>query len=210
MSLSDAVEEIIDGYTYKTAAERGILGRKKGKKIVLREECTQQLFSDLFQKTCAALGDPVSVHSYYGFVWEKEGEALACNMIERYPGYDAIEYFLFRKVPSGRKISYREYVQIVGAVRRVFAAHGFSWGESACYFDDEFFFLGNGPSKDCFLNIKRHSLFFSVSTKEPLREGMVRVVSVYKKKVKILLRDAATVERMTESCFAAAARHCGG
>lgn len=202
MSLSEIARDVIGGCEYETSPVRGLFGGEKGTKIKINEAYTPELFDSIFRDLCERLGNPIYVHSYYGFVWKKEGEFLAYNFIEEYCHGDAIDLFLFRKLPCGKKLTYAYYTQVVQTVKETFAERGFSCNGDRFYnFDHTFYFFGDQKERQCLLSLKGSSLFFSCMRKEPIDGCMTRMVPLYTRKKRILSGDPTAVRRAVQGCF---------
>lgn len=75
----EIVQELANGYEFETSSWVRLFGYVKGKMINLKEDITDELFSNIFTKICELLGTPVYVHSYYGYIWKVNGEIFAYN-----------------------------------------------------------------------------------------------------------------------------------
>lgn len=202
MALFEIIQKIIDKSEYDISPIRGFFGLNKGKKIKLKAKATQELFSDIFQKICKILGSPIYVHTYYGYMWEKNGEFLSYNIIEEYYQDETIDFFLFNRFPSGKKLNYQDYIQKVETIKQVFADHNLACNDYINYFDNGLIFLGNNNETQCLILIKRRSLFFYYSQKEPLENGMTKLIPCYTRKKRIVFSDTVTIKRAAENCFA--------
>lgn len=111
MSLLEWSQTLLNGYQYKTKHIRSILNTNKRLKIELTERYKPSRFEELFTKICESMDTPVYVHSYYGYIWEKNGEYLALNVIEEYYQIDTIVLYLFNKLPKGNKLTYIDYTE---------------------------------------------------------------------------------------------------
>lgn len=201
MSLFDIMQNVLKKYEYEVSATREFLVLKKGRNIKLKAQVTQELFLNIFEGIKAILGSPVYVHTHYGYVWERSGEYLAYNIFEEGYNYEVIRLYFFNKLPSGQKLKYQDYEQIVGAVKEVFAEHNLKSNNFISYIDNTFIFLGENNNTMCIISIKRRSLSFGYSKKEPISDGMTRMIPQYTRKKVILSYDPATIGSLIQSCF---------
>lgn len=203
MTLLEITQALICEHESDMSPIRGFFGFRHGQQIIVNAPATQKLFSSLFQRACELLGEPLWVHSYYGYLWEKNGAFLACNVIDEYNRGDTIRFFLLNRLSCGKKLHYRDYAQTVDVIRHVFADHHLACGDGICYHDKTFVFLADNNEIECLLLIKSHSLFFSYSQKEQIDERTTRIMPCYTRRKKIPAGDADTIKRAVENCFAA-------
>lgn len=201
MTLLEIVQKIIYEREFEITSIHGFFGIKKGTNIKLEERFSHEKFSELFNKICETLGNPIYIHSYYGFMWEKDGNFLAYNAIEEYCQNEAIHFFIFDKLPRGKKLKYQYYTQIVETVKQIFANQNLFFADIIHYYNKNFCFLAENNKTRCILMIKRYSLFFGYSQKEPLEDGTVKMTPRYTRKKKMLFDDVAVIKREVESCF---------
>ncbi len=201
MSLIEIAQEILKEYEYEVAPYCAFLGFFKGKKIKLKKDVTEEQFFDLFSNICEMLGDPCYVHSYYGFIWEKDGEIFSLNTIEESYGCIVTAIFVISRMPIGKKINYNEYAQIEEIVKQVFSVHNLNYNCLPHYHDAKFIFVGEGTEKTCLLILKQHSLEFYYSEKEQLGGGRTRIIPRYSRRENISLSDLSKVKILLQNCF---------
>ena len=201
MALIDIAYDILNGYEFEVAPNRVFFCLSNGKKIKLKNNITVEQFFNLFSKISESLGAPVCVHSYYGFIWENNGEFLALNTIEENYGCDVTSVFVFSKMPIGKKMNYDDYTQIEEIVKQVFSDHKLNCSRFVHYCDRKFTILGDSTETQCLLILKQHSLEFYCSSKESMGNGMTRVTPSYSRKEKISLSDKSTIKQTLQNCF---------
>ena len=202
MAFIETVQEIVSGYSFEVAAYRGLFGIRKGKRIEIKEEVTAERFSDLFAKLSQSLGSPIFVHSYYGFLWEKDGECLALNTVEKSYEVQVSTIFVLRKIPIGKKLPYAQYAQIEKGIQQVFGEQKLAVDPFVHYRGGQISCFGNNDETQCLLVLKPRSLAFYCFSKEPLGEGMMRMVPRYARTERISLQDGSTVREALRNCFA--------
>ncbi len=201
MALLEIVQKILNEYEYEIAPSRVFLGFSNGKKIKLKKDITEEQFFDLFSNICERLGVPIYVHSYYGFIWKKNGEFLSLNTIEESYGCNVTAIFVLSRMPIGKKVNYNEYAQIEGIVKQVFSNHNLNCNRFVHYHDEKFIFVGDSTETECILILKKHFLEFYYSKKEPLGNGMERIIPRYTRKENISLNDLSNVKSTLQNCF---------
>ena len=204
MSLLEWSQTLLNGYQYKTKHICSILNTNKGLKIELTEKYKPSRFEELFTKIFESFDAPVYVHSYYGYIWEKNGEYLALNVIEEYYQIDTIVLYLFNKLPKGNKLTYIDYTEMVDNVKHVLANHQLSICEQSIYYNAKaYLFLAESPKNSCLISIKRKRLTFYYSKKEQLGNDTTRICPLYTRKRALHLCDSMTVRQALENCFIA-------
>lgn len=203
MALTDTVQKIIDGHEFEVSAHRGSLGFIKGKMIHLKEDVTNELFSNFFTKICELLGAPMYVHSSYGYIWKVNGEVLSYRLYEKNYHYEVIAFYILNRLPVGKKLKYHEYVQIDEMVKQVFAEHNLISTDFVHYADRKFMFLGGNTDEQILLILKPHFLEFYCSKKEPYKDGMTKVVPCYSRKEPVSFMDISKLKRTLCNCFKA-------
>lgn len=201
MALIDVACKVLKEYEFEVAPNRVFLGFSNGKKIKLKIDITVEQFFNLFSKISELLGVPVCVHSYYGFIWKNNGEYLALNTIEESYGCDVTSVFVFNKMPIGKKLNYDNYTQIEEIVKQVFSDHNLNCDRFVHYGNKRLMFLGDNAETQCLLILKRHSLEFYCSSKEPLDDKRTRVIPRYSRKEKISLSEISTIKQSLQNCF---------
>ena len=191
MVLMEIAQQILNEYEFEV----------NGKKIKIKSDLTEELFFNVFSKICKLLSVPTYVHSYYGFIWEKNNEFLALNTVEESYGCDAITVFVFSKMPIGKKLNYNEYAQIEKVVNQVFHDHSLNCDSFVHYCDRKFTFFGDSAEMQCLLILKQNSLEFCCSTKQPLSDGMARLVPRYSRKENISLSELSVLKQKIQNCF---------
>lgn len=197
MDLFELAVNIVGESEFEVSSVRG--GR--GKAIKLKEQVLSERFSAMIENIRETLGCPSFVHTYYGFIWEKDGKFLAFNAIEEYYNYEVISFFVFDKLPRGKKLNYRDYVQIVEAVGEVFSKRNLVFNDFIHYHDNTFCFLADSREEQCILTIKRRSLFFGYCQKEYSDDGTIRMIPRYSKNKALLSWNPQTIRNAVQSCF---------
>ena len=190
MTLLDRIQKIINDCEIKSEYEISSVGvlLNKRRKIKLNEPITQELFCDLFKKTCDEFGSlPTHVDSYYGYIWTIGTEYLSYNVIEEYYNCDFIVFFIFNKMPMGKKLEFQEYVRIDGTVRLVLSEHDFAYDNYLHYFGNSFRFIADNDTKEYLLTVTKRSLVIHCLKKEPIGDRMTKMIPQYTKKEKIKL-----------------------
>lgn len=200
MTLVEIVRNLIGEYEYETRPARGLFWIKIGVNFKLKQQLDRQRFFELFDKICETLGSPEYVHSYYGYVWEKDGSYLTYKDMEEFYNCDVTNFYVFNKLPRGNKLTYQNYTQTVEAVNRVFAKYDLFCADSFHYSDKSFGFLAENDTAWCLLTVKRHSLFFGYSVKERTDDGLTRIMK-YTRTKRMLLCDPSVIAREVEDCF---------
>ena len=202
MNLMEIVQEIIKGYEYETVIFRRPFGLKKQVKFKLKEQYLEKLFFPLFEKGRNLLGNPVFIHSHYGYIWEKSGRYLALHCYEEYYQDEILEILFFDRLPAGKKIKYADYMQVVEMVRQMFADHDINCNPSVCYYAyNAFLFWGENKNIQCLLTVKRKTLTFSCNQKERMNNGMGKLLPHSACKQKLDLRTPETIKYALQNCF---------
>lgn len=199
MDLFELAKNIAGESEFEVSSVHG----NRGKAIKLKKQVLPESFSAMLEKIREALGSPSFVHTYYGFIWEKDGNFLAFNAIEEYYNYEVIAFFIFDKLPHGKKLSYRDYTEIVEAVGEVFSKQNLVFHEYIHYHDKAFWFLADGREAQCILTVKRRSLFFGYCQKEYSDDGTIRMIPRYSKNKALLSWNPQTIRNTVQSCFIA-------
>ena len=202
MALIDVVKEITSGYEVEESSFCG-LGFGKGQILNLKENVTQELFTDMFAKICKIFGFPSYVHFFYGYIWQKDGEILAYNLYEKQYHYDVVTIFILKRMPLGKKVKFEEYAKLDGLVRETLSEHELIYNNFLHYdyIDGAYTIWGVNAKTVCLVTIKKNSLKFYCSKKEPYENGMTQVVPHYSQKKHITLRNLDTVQQALEDCL---------
>lgn len=201
MTLTDTVQQIINGHEFEVSTYRGLLGSVKNKVINLKEDVTDELFSSLFTKICGLLGTPIYVHSYYGYIWKVNDEVLAYHVYEKNYHYEVVAFFILNKMPMGKKLKYSEYVQIDEVVKQVFAEHHLNSNNFIHYIDGEFMFWGESADESDLLILKPRSSKFYRWKKEPYKEGTTSITPWYSRREHLSMRHISKVKDALQKCF---------
>ncbi len=103
----------------------GFLVLKKAQKIQIEADATIETARNIFNTLEKEMGNPVYVHSYYGYIFEKDEKFISFNTIEETYGCTFLDIFIFKKIPSGKKITYEKYKQMVDNVKTVAVENNF-------------------------------------------------------------------------------------
>ena len=201
MALIDIVQEITSGYELETSSFSGFFGLGRGKIVNLKEDVTQELFLNMFAKICKKFGLPSYVHSFYGYIWQKDGEILAYNLYEKQYNYDVIAFFIFKRMPLGKKLTYEEDAKLNGAVKEILAKHELNYDNFVHYVDRKYMMWGENAETQILLILHKKSMEFYCSKKEPYENGLTRVVPHYSCKKRINLSDLSAVQQALEDCL---------
>ena len=201
MALMETVREIIKEHEFELTTFSGFLGLNKGKKLKLKEQADIELFSDLFLKACETLGTPICVHSEYGYIWKQDSEYLALGVSEEGYNYEVAAFFLFDRLPIGKKLDYKTYAQIDEAIRQILSDNNFACDNFIHYRDKTFTFWGDNSDMQCLLMIKRQDLVCYFLKKELLENGTTKVKPVSTIKKKVLLRNMSALKSAVQDCF---------
>ena len=203
MALIEVAKKILNEYDYKfeVLPHRAFLRFGKGKKIEIKKQFTEEQFFKVFSRFNELLGSPICVHSYYGFIWEKNGEFIAFNTIEENYGCDITAIFVLSKIPFGKNVSFNEYSQIEEIVKQVFLERNLNCNRFMHYCDGNFSFFGDSDDLQYLLILKQKSLEFYCSTKEPMEDGKVKMMPLYFRKERILLSDLPNLSDIIQKCF---------
>lgn len=201
MTTPEIMQNIIGDHDVEVVPERGFVGIKKGTKIRIKEQLLNELFAELYDKTCETYGRPIFVHSYYGYIWKKDGEYIALTVIEENYHYEVITFFILDKLPRGKKLSYTDYSQIVQTVKGIFAEHNLTIKEYLHYHDKTFYFMPENDEAHCILMINPHSLFFALSKKENMQDGATKIIPRFTRKKILPTNSASEIKRAVEACF---------
>lgn len=196
------VMQFLDGIEYQIVPfSYGICSLKKGKKIRLKNCDAEEVFFKLFEKFTEAFGDPIYVHSYYGFIWSVNGEQFAFGIIEEGCHYEEAELLLFDKMPCGSKLSYIRYKEIDEIVKLAFERHDLPCGRGIRYVDKKFMYIAEDGDAQCLLILKQKEMEFYYMDKVPTEHGMQKIMPRYMRKQKIDFGDLSRIESGLEQCF---------
>ena len=203
MTVSEITQNIIGKHDFEIVPERYFVGIKKGTKIRINEDSTNELFAELYDRVCQAYGTPSFVHSYYGFIWERDGKYLALATIEENYQYEVIDLFIFNRLPRGKKLRYQDYADIVQAVKQVCQNNNLTFNSYLHYHDKTFYFMPENDETFCLIMIKPHSLFFALSQKEHMEDGATKVIPGYTRRKILMGNGVSTIKKAVEDCFVA-------
>ncbi len=126
---------------------------------------------------------------------------MALAVIEENYHYEAINFFVFDRLPRGKKISFTDYAQTVQTVKKIFAEHKLTLSDYLHYHDKTLYFMPENDDTHVILLIKPHSLFFGSFKKERMENGMIRVTPSYTRNKKLLLNSVSAIKHAVEDCF---------
>ncbi|MDE7395192.1 MAG: hypothetical protein K2M95_03625, partial [Clostridiales bacterium] len=199
----DIVKDLIGNYKYEISTHKyGILGLYKGTKIQLNETITERLWTSIVTSLNNEFGVPVYVHSYYGLIWNKDGKYIACNIIEEIYGSDFMDIFLFDKIPLGRKLPYKEYGLIDGAIKQVFGKFDFNCNTFVNYNRDGFFvYIVSNEKMQWLLQLKGKNLTCYFSDVSIVDSVTKRVTPHYWCKKRVSSKSPETIKNAMEQSF---------
>lgn len=124
--MVDSIIKLINQYKYRVSKySYGFFWLKKAQKIQIEDDATIETARNIFNALKEELGDPVYVHSYYGYLFEKDEKFISFNAIEETYGCTFLDIFIFDKIPSGKKITYDTYLQMVNNIKTVATENNF-------------------------------------------------------------------------------------
>ncbi|MDE6676312.1 MAG: hypothetical protein K2K12_01190 [Clostridia bacterium] len=144
---------------------------KKARKIKIEEEITAELFTDIFCGLIQAFGNPVFVHSYYGFIFEGDGKYIAYNIIDETYNCGVLDIIIFNKIPAGKKISYKLYSQVNDTVKTLAIENGFRFDDITHYAENQMVYLLESDRVAIFFIIKSNELLYFLSKLIPNEMG---------------------------------------
>lgn len=203
MSVIDTIKDVIKDYKYKISTHRyGIFGLCKGAKIQIDEKTTEELFTSIVSLFNNEFGVPVCVHSYYGFIWIKDGKYIACNTIEEIYGCDFLDIFVFDKIPLGKKLSYEKYDLIDGTIIEVFHKLGFNCDKFIHYnLFELFLYIVINEKTQWSLQLKGKKMACYLSEVSPMDDGMKRVTPRYRCKKIVNTNNLEAIKNAMEQSF---------
>lgn len=111
--MIDLIKKAISSYKYELLPYScDLYGEENAHKIRLDTDASVEKFCDIFNALKEVLGDPVYVHSYYGFVFVKNGKVVAFNAADETDGRTFSDIFLFDKEPSGNNFDYEFFLSL--------------------------------------------------------------------------------------------------
>lgn len=203
MTLLEVTQKIIAEHKYIINPIRSILGIKKGTCIKLLDKAEPELFSELYNAICDRLGIPLYVHSYYGYIWESNGECLAYNCLIEGCDYWVINFFIFRHLPCGKKLTYPEYTQFVDTINQIFTSNNLTFIGYIHYHNNMFSFEAENKEEKCDLYIGKKLLIFHRLQKETMESNIISVKHRYTRQNKPSTIDLTNITREVENCFVA-------
>lgn len=193
--MIDCIQKLISPYPYTVKPYRpyGIFGVAKAEQIKIEERPTHEIFSDIFNQLVQTLGNPVFVHSFYGFIFQIDKKLISCGVIEETYGQDVIELILFNRIPHGKKIPYCTYESIKNTVKNVAEGYGFTLDDALHYADNRFIFVIQNQKYQTMLLMKENEFAYTLSklTTDPV--GM-RVTPQQYGKCTVRWDDTASVK----------------
>lgn len=139
--MINSITELINQYNYKVLPYfYGFFRLKKAHKIQIEDSATIEISRNVFEILKEALGNPVYVHSYYGFIFIKDGKFIAYNAIEETYGCTFLDIFIFDQIPFGKKIAFETYSQISDDIKSIANEHEFYCEIITTYTKDMFSF----------------------------------------------------------------------
>lgn len=181
VTMLDLIKKLIAPYKYCVKAYRphGIFFPLTVKQIEIEEKDITETFENILNSLIKEFGKPCFVHSYYGFLFERGGNFVAYNIIEQTYCCETINIFIFKKMPSGKKIAYDVYSQVDTSIRKFTEKIGFPCPVGINHYNDNrFFYLLNNDKFQILIIIKKHTLTYYIS-KLTAEEMGIRVVPVY-------------------------------
>ena len=124
--MIESVIKLINQYKYRVSKHfYGFFGLKKAQKIQIEADATLETARSIFNALKKELGNPVYVHSYYGYIFEQDEKFISFNAIEETYGCTFLDIFIFKKIPSGKTITYDKYMQMANNIKTVAIENNF-------------------------------------------------------------------------------------
>lgn len=197
--MLDLIKQLISQYNYtiKTFRPYGIFSCVKAEQIKIEDTATTEMFLNILNILTEEFGEPIFVHSYYGFIFERDKKYIACNIIEENYGYDVLDIFIFKKIPLGKKIAYSTYLQVDNTVK-IFADEmslNFTFGNH--YAENQFlYYIGNNRFQ-ILITIKKTELLYYILKVVPEETG-TRAIPQYNGKKIISLSEISLQKGLNE------------
>jgi hypothetical protein len=125
--MLDSIIKLVSQYKYKVSKHSyGLFWLKKAQKIQIEADATIETSREIFYALKGALGNPLYVHTNYGYIFEQDGKYISFNEMEETYGCTFLDIFIFDKIPSRKKITYEKYIQMVNNIKNIAAENNFN------------------------------------------------------------------------------------
>lgn len=173
----------------------------KGVKIMLEERIKQENYCDCLDRLTDMFGSPLFVHGCYGYIW-KAGEAVVTfGVLSEGFDQEAMEIFLFEKMPRGEKLTFDQYEQADQTLRDVFEEYDLRCDRFLRYVNKEFFYLLCNGRTLCMLTVREKSLRLDLSKIASSETGMRQTVPDSRIKRKVGYSDLPQVQAILEKAL---------
>lgn len=198
--LSDVHKIVNENLPCVSGIKRYGIFRKKIKKITFCK-CDGEKFTLIFEQMKTVFGEPLYVHSFYGYIWVLEDGVLSFAAEDFY-NYFEVSALLLNKVPFGKKIKYEEYKKVIDTVDSTLCSFGYVVESThlGYYNSIGFVFFGRKQDDGCYIFLKKHSMNVYFLKYGEIENGQ-KVYPQRRKKKRVNVKNPASIKTAIVSCF---------